>query len=247
MLALTRCSPFVAKSHALLYALEHVLLHSDVFEDMEVNIRTDAMSVLSSLTNLIPVDPLLFQLQMYMQPCLKRNVRLTLSWVPGHYSAYGNELADVYAKESRDELDVNTTSLSLMEAKSILKSTAKEQGKKYWVASEKGSATRRFFDTFLQLALVSKLSLTAPTVQFLSGHHRLKSFLFHKYNLGDSPMCDCREEEEIIDHYLFRCNKYINIRQEWEGSFLTSCHDFGCTEENLRQLDKYVTLTRRFV
>lgn len=44
--ALTFCSSFVGEAYALMNALEHVLLHSDAFHDLEVIIRTNSMSVL---------------------------------------------------------------------------------------------------------------------------------------------------------------------------------------------------------
>lgn len=164
----------------------------------------------------------------------------------GHCGAYGNELDDSYAKEARDSQDIEKVHFSLREAKGIIKRTGKEYIETYWLESEKGSITRKFFDTYSQLALVSQLSLNVSTVQLLSGHHRLNSFLLHKYKQIASPLCSFGQEEETLEHYLFRCERYSDIRLEWETTFSTTCAEFGRTAKNLLLLDKCVTLTKRF-
>lgn len=103
-----------------------------------------------ALQNITPYDNLLFRMQMLMQGIVRGDVRLSLvlCWIPAHEGAYGNELADAYAKEAVDKQTAESLFPALREAKSTLKTMLKEKKNMYWLASEKGTTTRKFFDTF---------------------------------------------------------------------------------------------------
>jgi len=47
----------------------------------------------------------------------------------------------------------------------------------------------------------------------LTGHGKISSYL-HRFGLKDNPMCPCEEEEQTIDHLIFKCKKLSNQRNE---------------------------------
>jgi len=46
----------------------------------------------------------------------------------------------------------------------------------------------------------------------LTGHGNIKSYLY-RLGLTDNPMCPC-EEEQTVDHLIFKCKKLRNQRNE---------------------------------
>ena len=54
-------------------------------------------------------------------------------------------------------------------------------------------------------------NMDLPVVQLLSGHSRLRSFLF-RTSCASSPICLCGKSEETIEHFLFQCNHFDGLR-----------------------------------
>jgi len=47
----------------------------------------------------------------------------------------------------------------------------------------------------------------------LTGHGKISSYL-HRFGLKDNPMCPCEEEQQTVDHLIFKCKKLSNQRNE---------------------------------
>ena len=47
----------------------------------------------------------------------------------------------------------------------------------------------------------------------LTGYGKISSYL-HRFGLIDNPMCPCEEEEQTVDHLIFKCKKLSNQRNE---------------------------------
>ena len=59
---------------------------------------------------------------------------------------------------------------------------------------------------------LNKRSYDVILARLRSGSIDLNDHL-HKLNLKDSPNCDfCTNERETVEHYIFSCQKYSNLR-----------------------------------
>ena len=61
------------------------------------------------------------------------------------------------------------------------------------------------------LSKMQYLNPNAESIQILSGFFTLKSYLFKKAIIK-SPLCNCIEEEETMEHFLFRCKLFTKHR-----------------------------------
>ena len=46
----------------------------------------------------------------------------------------------------------------------------------------------------------------------LTGHGKIRSYLY-RLGLTDNPMCPCEEEEQTVDHLIFKCKKLCNQKE----------------------------------
>jgi len=47
----------------------------------------------------------------------------------------------------------------------------------------------------------------------LTGHGKISSYL-HRFGLIDNPVCQCEEEEQTVDHLIFKRKKLSNQKNE---------------------------------
>ena len=60
--------------------------------------------------------------------------------------------------------------------------------------------------------LLQKIPIFPELTTILTGHGKTSSYLYG-FGLIDNPMCPC-EEEQTVDHLIFKCKKLINQRNE---------------------------------
>ena len=64
-------------------------------------------------------------------------------------------------------------------------------------------------------ALYNKLSRNtcAKVIQLRTGHCGLNSYL-HRFGLADSPLCECKNGQETVEHFLLECPLHREQRRE---------------------------------
>jgi len=80
-----------------------------------------------------------------------------------------------------------------------------------WIR-EKGQLRKLFFPS-VGNRLLQKIPIFPELKTIITGHGKISSYL-HRFGLIDTPMCPCEEEEETVDHLIFKCKKLINQRNE---------------------------------
>ena len=78
--------------------------------------------------------------------------------------------------------------------------------------TRKGAVTKAFFPS-VKKRLTQKIPIFPELTTMVTGHGNIKSYLY-RLGLTDNRMCLCEEEEQTVDHLIFKCKKLRNQREE---------------------------------
>jgi hypothetical protein len=81
-----------------------------------------------------------------------------------------------------------------------------------WTNTRKGAVTKAFFPK-VRNRLDKVIPIFPEFITMVTGHGKLKSY-FYRFGLTDDPTCLCEEDEQTVDHLLFRCKKLKKQRNE---------------------------------
>ena len=95
----------------------------------------------------------------------------------------------------------------------VILSKLKENWNEEWTHSEQNKTTRDFFPTIKDAAVLKNAYIHHQVTQVLTGHSKLNSHM-HKINKISSPMCNCKEEEETVEHFIYRCPNHALLRKK---------------------------------
>jgi ribonuclease HI len=215
----SECSIFQAEGQAILQAIRfaRTITPKPSFVEIFSDSRAALMSSLSSEHVTSPfheVRTLLLSLCNHVQ----------LFWIAGHHGHLGNEIADLLAKQGAlgpgtftDALPPPSSSLRLK-----VRQAVREMWAARWTESSKASATRAFFPTICSTKTITNLELPLQVMQLLTGHCRLRSYLF-KIACAPSPICFCGTNEETTEHFIFFCNLFNSARRNFKDTSLRIC------------------------
>ena len=137
----------------------------------------------------------------------RRQVHITIVWVPSHTGLHGNETADRLAKQAatKHKVDIKI-SATLRDFKQILEQDALQQ----WQAMYDKSTTAR------QYKLIEKTVST--TVKYTSKHRHQETLItrlklgkcrlhncLHRINRHDTGHCDTCHVPETVEHFILNC------------------------------------------
>jgi hypothetical protein len=78
----------------------------------------------------------------------------------------------------------------------------------------------------------------------VTGHGKLKWY-FYRFGLTDDPTCLCEEDEQTVDHLLFRCKKLKKQRNEMIRQLKNTGGNWPTTHERL--VNNYLQIFVTFV
>jgi len=167
----------------------------------------------------------------------KKGIEIELHWVPAHIGIRGNEMADVAAKQATGwrqkkskrgkivEYDSNQTAkptaltFHLRSArKMVLAKEAQDQWITAWNNDEAGRGLYALQSTpqkaVLKLHDELTKDLSALAMQTRTGKIGLRLFLHrHRVPGVETERCQFRQAPQTIEHILFTCRKYVDLRQ----------------------------------
>jgi len=76
----------------------------------------------------------------------------------------------------------------------------------------KGGSYESFFP-FSEEQANEKIPIFPELTKMIRGHGKISSYL-QRFGVIDNPMCPCEEEEQTVDHLIFKCKKLSNLRTE---------------------------------
>ena len=142
------------------------------------------------------------------------NISIKLVWVPGHVGIEGNEQADRLAKETVKNIQMGREEviedISKSGAISLCSKLTVKSWQRSWDRCETGTFTRALIPNVTTKVLFPKnRNVGIMYSRMLLGDTMLKDDAF-RCGLVDSPMCECNQDRETIDHFLFACSKIGN-------------------------------------
>ena len=92
------------------------------------------------------------------------------------------------------------------------KENSLQMWQRQWTDTEKGAVTKAFFPS-VRNRIRQKIPVFPELTTMLIGHGKIRSYLY-RFGLTDTAMCPCEEEEETVDHLIFKCKKLNKNRNE---------------------------------
>jgi ribonuclease HI len=177
-----------------------------------------------------------------------------IEWVPGHESVQGNELADQAAKTATapnaTRPIIRMKSAQNRSIKAMMKSnwetewkTGRENARRLRKMSQYPGTT-----TGLKLYGVLQRKHVVLISRLRTGHCQLNKYL-HRFNIIETPECECGAAKETVDHFLLRCELYDEERDELRrrvGSHGMNTSALLGDSEIIKETIEYIEKTGRF-
>ena len=196
-------SIFTAELFAIMMALEF-------FNDLpalptKIVIFSDSKAALMALKNQSSRErgDLIYEIVYLIHQLIVRGCHISLMWVPGHSSLYGNEMADHCAKEAARNICGSLAcdvAISVSEAGSILMNYFWNLRKKYYLEQ---ATVRSWWDCSTPKKKCLNMSGSIP---LRNAFHRIKTNSWLGRFLKPCPVCICGNNLDI-KHFLFGCSQ----------------------------------------
>lgn len=74
----------------------------------------------------------------------------------------------------------------------------------------------------------------------------LRCFLEKCWKTTEDPICACGKEQEDVHHFVMRCERFDEYRQEWDEEMREMRGCLTKTDENYKKLYDFVCASKRF-
>ncbi|UYV64838.1 hypothetical protein LAZ67_3002121 [Cordylochernes scorpioides] len=204
------CSAFQAELLAIRWA---VRLVEEGYSREEITIASDCKSALSAICTSGPVRSTLVA---EIVLALNTNQNVKLCWVPGHCGIDGNERADRAAKNAAvSTLEPTFSILPRSLARNHSRTAALDAWTEVYCRDHSNRHLRRIAHTPDRLLqFLPKVRPGEVTTTLLTGHGHVRADLV-LWQPGEDPSCPhCMEEQQTVDHLLFRCPAFMRHRMQ---------------------------------
>ena len=227
-------SVYVAEFTALFRAVEHMRHHPPV----DFVIASDSRSCLERLGSrgLRSDDPVvLSRVRESLASLGADGYRTALVWCPAHCGVTGNERADVLAKRAL-ELDWTLEcAVDRCSVLSLFRAELRDEWQRMWTGNENGRFTYSIFPVissrpwFCGRRLPRSVIVTVSRI--LLNHHCLNAHL-SRFGIVPSPLCDCGDQYQTVDHVLWGCR----LRREGRDGLVECFVNSGIVTGDIRYI-----------
>ncbi|UYV84761.1 hypothetical protein LAZ67_X003370 [Cordylochernes scorpioides] len=204
------CTAFQAELLAIRWA---VRLVKEGYSRNAITIASECRSALSAICTSGPVRSTLVAKIIL---ALNTNQNVNLCWVPGHCGIDGKERADRAAKNAAVLiLEPSFSILPRSLARNHSRAAALDAWTEVYCQDHYNRHLRRIAHTPDRLLqFLPKVCPGEVTTTLLTGHGHVRADLV-LWRLGEDPSCPhCMEEQQIADHFLFRCHAFKQHRMK---------------------------------
>jgi len=204
-------SIFVAEAAAIHQALLHC--HEQHKHMKNICIASDSLSVLIALNardNNFKKHYILGDILQTISDMLNENTNVKLLWVPSHCGINGNERADELAQMAiHDSENEYKHECHFSELKTSAKRRLLNDWQKQWNASDKGRFCYSIIPVVSKTSWFKNSAFDRKQIVFwnriIANHTRSKESL-NRFGISRSPLCNCGDGYQTVDHILFTCN-----------------------------------------
>ncbi|UYV84969.1 hypothetical protein LAZ67_X004151 [Cordylochernes scorpioides] len=204
------CTAFQAELLAIRWA---VRLVKEGYSRNAITIASDCRSALSAISTSGPVRSTLLAKIIL---ALNTNQNVNLCWVPGHCGIDGKERADRAAKNAAVLiLEPSFSILPRSLARNHSRTAALDAWTEVYCQDHYNRHLRRIAHTPDRLLqFLPKVCPGEVTTTLLTGHGHVRADLV-LWRPGEDPSCPhCMEEQQTVDHLLFRCPAFMQHRMK---------------------------------
>ena len=191
------CNNYKAETEAIRMACTKLLEHQDNVQD-NVVILTDCKSVIQALSS--GKSEYLKGLEAAISDLLSSPRRVAIQWIPSHCGLWGNETADQLAKAGSDTRQ-DDLGVGYGDSKSLIRRSYLDKWKK-------DHPHHKEHDAWHSLNRQDQVTI----FRLRTGHTRLRSHMFHKFKVGDTPLCPCNTAPMTVAHILEDCPLFLANR-----------------------------------
>ena len=254
---------------AILITIDHVAEEIHKTDSSEVHIFSDSQSAIGILK--LGWQPTqhkqtVAEIRQKISRLEQKNIKVDISWTPGHANIKGNEEADRLAKEASLEaaaMKSDTEVVTMADIKQAAVKMGLSQWQRQWESSETGRTLFRY-----KPKVTDRSQIDYPnTISYRNianlrlGYNQLRDYQF-KLGTSNNNLCECNQLE-TVEHYLLHCERYFNEREALRthifnttGTPDLSCEFLlSCTKTDFRKiyemnifsaLGDFITQTARF-
>ncbi|KAH9512013.1 hypothetical protein DERF_010429 [Dermatophagoides farinae] len=199
------CSIFQAELFAIYQASEWLKRNNQ-----SAKIFIDSYSALLACCSSKSNDLLVHGIQLNLV-----GIHFCLQWIPSHSGYFGNELADIHAKDASNLAHFSYDFCPVSLAKYFLKNIMFYYWDNRWKTSRDGRTTSCFFPSIYD-RLIFRGNLDFVLVQFLSGHGNFRHYLYKIGCSSESLFC-CEMDTQNSVHLICSCPRFLIFRTDIEN------------------------------
>ena len=109
--------------------------------------------------------------------------------------------------------EITTNKSRRQDIKNEMHKICEERWQEEWSRSTKCELTKSYFPTVLS-RLAVKLPCSPSLTTLLCGHGKLQSYYF-RFKISETPMCICESVEQTVDHVIYMCPIYQDVRSNF--------------------------------
>ncbi|KYN28599.1 hypothetical protein ALC57_01991 [Trachymyrmex cornetzi] len=151
---------------------------------------------------------------------LKRmyNSKIVFVWVPSHIGILGHETADELAKEAASEEEDRSIYVPIQDLRRVFKTETWNYTQET-ITREELYKGKFYFENYYDINKTKpwfcEMNEERYFITFVnrirSNHYNLGVSLYRK-NYVDSERCECDYERESLDHFIWQCSRYDELR-----------------------------------
>ena len=240
------CSNNQAEQLAILKALEHLEQFNDIENASKIAaIYTDSRITIESVNNHRTHTELIHKIRQQLIYLRNSHWTVKIKWIKAHIGILGNEMADKLAKEATTMDEAQYAYTKIPKSTIVLK--AKQDGhakwQEQWTNTTKGRITNSFFPS-IHKRMKLKIPISPEFTSLTTGHGKTRAYL-HRFKIIDSAICQCRQEQQTVEHIIYECNILQTERKQLERQIILLGGQWPIRNHEL--IDKYMIPFMNFV